>query len=156
MSASGSGGYGIRDANGADVAVVTALWREFRAETTEPDWRAGNPEAHLAALGDAIGTDLVLIAERQGEPVGLAVAEPRATGAGYLHILFVRPEVRRSGVAAALLREVAKRFKGQGLELLELDVLASNTGARSVYQRWGFSPVELTLAAPLGQLVDRL
>ncbi|MDP9262620.1 MAG: hypothetical protein M3O89_11705, partial [Actinomycetota bacterium] len=37
-----------------------------------------------------------------------------------------------------------------------LEVLASNGNARAVYERWGFAPVELTLAAPVEALVERL
>ena len=40
--------------------------------------------------------------------------------------------------------------------MLELEVLASNGDARAVYERWGFAPVELTLAAPVEALVERL
>ena len=47
------------------------------------------------------------------------------------------------------------RLRADGRTVLELDVLASNDTARSVYARWGFSLVELTLAAPLEALVDR-
>jgi ribosomal protein S18 acetylase RimI-like enzyme len=75
---------------------------------------------------------------------------------GYLHILFVRPVARRSGVAAALLREVATRFAQRGLKTLELDVLASNDRARLVYERWGLRIAELKLAAPVDGLIERL
>jgi ribosomal protein S18 acetylase RimI-like enzyme len=145
----------IRDATLADRDSVTCLWREFRKETPELAWRAGSPEHHVRALVEAIGTDFVLLVEREGDLAGLAVAEVRDERVGYLHILFVRPGARRSGVAAALLREVATRLAQRGLDLLELDVLASNDRARSVYERWGFLPVELNLAAPVDGLLDR-
>jgi hypothetical protein len=40
--------------------------------------------------------------------------------------------------------------------MVELEVLASNDEARSIYERWGFKPVELTLAASVAQLGQRL
>ncbi len=40
--------------------------------------------------------------------------------------------------------------------MLELEVLASNERARSVYERWGFAPAEITLAADIDTLVERL
>jgi ribosomal protein S18 acetylase RimI-like enzyme len=146
----------IRDATLADRDSVTCLWREFRQETPELAWRAGGPDDHVRALVEAIGTDFVLLAEREGDPAGLAVAEVRDERVGYLHILFVRPVARRSGVAAALLREVATRFAQRGLDTLELDVLASNDRARLVYERWGLRTAELKLAAPVDGLIDRL
>ncbi|MEK6275676.1 MAG: hypothetical protein AABM30_10100 [Actinomycetota bacterium] len=48
------------------------------------------------------------------------------------------------------------RLAPLGADVLELDVLASNDGARAVYERWGFSSIELTLAAPIDALVARL
>jgi ribosomal protein S18 acetylase RimI-like enzyme len=131
MAKGGFGGYAVRDADGEDMAVLTGLWREFRAQTPEPEWRAGTPDEHLDALAQAIRADVVLIAERQGEPVGFALAEVTSPGVGYLHILYVRPQVRRTGLAARLIRELARRFERQGVVLLELDVRASNTVARS-------------------------
>ena len=131
------GRFCIREATRSDRDSVTCLWREFSEEKPEPSWRAGNSEDHLRALVEAIGTDVVLLAEWKGEPAGLAVAEVRDDRVGYLHILLVRPGARRWGVAGALLREVATRFAERDLKLLELDVLASNDRARSVYERWG-------------------
>ena len=40
--------------------------------------------------------------------------------------------------------------------MLELEVSASNERGRSVYQRWGFTPAEITLAATIDELVERL
>ena len=151
------GGFRIRDATRSDRDCVTNLWCEFSEEKPGPSWRAGNSEDHVRALVEAIGTDVVLLAERKGgEPAGLAVAEVRDDVVGYLHILFARPDARRSGVATALLKEVATRFLERDLKLLELDVVASNDRARSVYERWGFRAVELKLAAPVEGLIDRL
>jgi hypothetical protein len=52
--------------------------------------------------------------------------------------------------------EVATRLGADGVQMLELDVLASNEAARAIYDGWGFEPVELRLAAPLDQLTQRL
>jgi len=73
-----------------------------------------------------------------------------------LDMLYVRPAVRGQGIAHELVREVAEQLRARGIEMLELEVLASNDNARAVYERWGFTPVELTLAAPVEALVERL
>ncbi len=49
-----------------------------------------------------------------------------------------------------------KHLRTAGAEMLELEVLASNQKAREIYERWGFTPVELILGAPVGQLKHRL
>lgn len=146
----------IRAATEDDVATVVELWREFKAQEHEPAWRDDAAEADLRELELAIGPDIVLLAEHDEQPIGLALADTRGKEVGYLHILYVRACARRSGVAAALVRETVKRLRADGRTVLELDVLASNKRARSVYERWGFSPAEVTLAAPLDTLVERL
>jgi GNAT superfamily N-acetyltransferase len=68
----------------------------------------------------------------------------------------IRPRARQLGVAAALVRATVDRLRAQGRDVLELEVLASNERARSVYERWGFEPAEVTLATNIGTLVERL
>jgi NADPH2:quinone reductase len=146
----------IRDATGDDVATVVELWREFEAEVPEPPWRDDESEIHLRELERAIATDIVLLAEQDARPVGLAVADSKSERVGRLHILYVRPSARQLGVAAALVRATVDRLAAQGRDTLKLEVLASNERARSVYERWGFVPAEMTLAAQIDTLVERL
>ena len=146
----------IRDATGDDVATVVELWREFEAEVPEPAWRDEDGETHLRELERAIGTDIVLLAEQDGRPVGLAVADSKSGRVGFLHVLYVRPCARQLGVAAALVRAAVDRLRAQGRDMLELEVLASNERARSVYERWGFAPAKMTLAVPIDTLVAQL
>jgi GNAT superfamily N-acetyltransferase len=146
----------IRDARGDDVATVVELWRDFEAEVPEPAWRDDQAEVRQRELECAIGTDIVLLAEQDARPVGLAVADTKGERVGFLHILYVRPSARQWGVAAALLRATVDRLRAQGRDMLELEVLASNERARSVYERWGFAPAEITLAADTDTLVERL
>jgi hypothetical protein len=42
------------------------------------------------------------------------------------------------------------------VEVLELDVLAANEAALAIYERWGFTPVQLNLGAPIAALEQRL
>jgi hypothetical protein len=69
----------IRDATGDDVATVVELWREFEAEAPEPAWRGDEAEIRQRELERAIGTDIVLLAEQDARPIGLAVADTRAS-----------------------------------------------------------------------------
>jgi len=147
----------IRPATTEDLPLVLDLWREFEVEVPDAEWRDDDSDHDVRELEAAVGKkDVVLIAEQDGVPVGLSVAEKSGERLGFLHILYVRPQARRSGVAADLVRETAARLREQGAEMLELEVLASNGGARSVYERWGFAPVELTLAAPVDALLERV
>ena len=142
----------IRTATPDDLALVRELWRAFEAEIPDAEWRDDDSQDDARALEQAIGEDVVLLAD----DVGLAVATKKGERMGFLDIVYVRPKARRSGVAAELVREAAAQLRARGADVLELEVLASNGDARSVYERWGFAPVELTLAAPIDTLVERL
>jgi GNAT superfamily N-acetyltransferase len=142
----------IRPATADDLPLVRELWQAFNAEIPDEPWREDDLAEDLAWLEHAIRDEIVLLA---GED-GLAVAQRKGERLGFLDVVYVRPEARRSGLAAQLVREVAARMRERGVEMLELEVLASNAEARAIYDRWGFKPVELTLGAPLAQLEQRL
>lgn len=142
----------IRDATSDDLPLIRELWRAFEEEIPDAEWRDDDSAHDLQKLEEALGREVTLLAD----DVGLAVAEKKGERLGYLHLLYVRPEARGTGVAAALVREVASRLRARGADVLELEVVASNAGARTVYERWGFQPVDLTLAAPIETLERRL
>ena len=142
----------IRTATTDDLALVRELWRAFDAEVPDAEWRDSDSAEDLREAEEAIGKEIVLLAD----DVGLAVAVTLGDRAGMLDMLYVRPRSRGQGIAHELVREVAEQLRTRGIEMLELEVLASNGNARAVYERWGFEPVELTLAAPVDALVERL
>ena len=142
----------IRTATQDDLALVRELWHEFSDEIPDAEWREDDSADDLRVVEEAIGKGVVLLAD----DVGLAVATKQGERLALLDILYVRPKARGSGVGRELVLEAAEQLRAQGIEILELEVLASNADARGVYERWGFSPVELTLAAPVESLVERL
>ena len=142
----------IRAATADDLPLVRELWQVFNAEIPDEPWRADDLEEDLAWLEQAIRDEIVLLA---GED-GLAVARRKGDRLGFLEVVYVRPEARRSGIGAELVREAVTRLHEAGAEVLELEVLASNTEARAIYERWGLKPVELKLGAPLAELEQRL
>jgi ribosomal protein S18 acetylase RimI-like enzyme len=147
----------IRTATPDDLPVVHELWLAFEAEIPDAPHRDSDSEEDLAALEATVRDGIVLLAGNDGEaPVGLAVARRTGDRVAFLDIVYVRPEARRSGVAGELVREAVSRLSAAGAETLELEVLASNTEATAIYERWGFAPVELTLAASLASLTTRL
>ena len=61
---------------------------------------------------------------------------------------------RRRGRGASSSASASTWLRAQGAEVLELEVLAvERGGARTIYERWGFAPVELRLAAPVDALL---
>jgi GNAT superfamily N-acetyltransferase len=142
----------IRPATVDDLQLVRELWQAFNTEIPDEPWREDDLAEDLAWLEQAIRDDVVLLADDDG----LAVARRKGERLGFLEVVYVRPQARRNGLAAQLVREVVSRLREAGAEMLELEVLASNAEARAIYERWGFKPVELTLGAPLAQLEQRL
>ncbi|HEY5694383.1 MAG TPA: GNAT family N-acetyltransferase [Gaiellaceae bacterium] len=142
----------IRPATPDDLPLVRELWTAFNTEIPDEPWREDDLAEDLDWLEQAVEEEIVLLADGDG----LAVARRRGEKLGFLEVVYVRPKARGKGLAAELVHEVASRLREAGAEMLELEVLASNAEARAIYERWGFKPVELTLAASLTQLGQRL
>ena len=87
-----------------------------------------------AALAPAIAAGQVLVADRAGLVVGMALFRPEG-GVTVLDRLYVVPAEQGGGVGSALLRAVVARMPGRPLRL---GVLAGNVDARAFYTRHGF------------------
>jgi ribosomal protein S18 acetylase RimI-like enzyme len=146
----------IRAATPDDVPALQDLWREFGREIPDMPYRDEDQDEELQEIADLVGEGIVLVAEQDGEAVGLALGRRTGQKVYELRDLFVQQAARRSGVASELMHEFVAQAGAAGAEVIELDVLASNAEARAVYERWGFKPVELKLGAPIAQLEQRL
>ncbi|WP_142848718.1 GNAT family N-acetyltransferase [Telmatospirillum sp. J64-1] len=88
-----------------------------------------------------------LIAEKEGQAAGYILFFPtwsswQGRSGVMIHDLWVRPEARRSGIGAALLKAVAAQAVRRGCTRLDLDVLDWNTGAQDFYARMGLERLE--------------
>ncbi len=84
-----------------------------------------------------------LIAERNGEPLGMALFFPHystwtGTPALYLEDLFIVPEARGTGAGFALMQALARIAEQRGWARLDLSVLDWNP-AREFYHRLGMT-----------------
>lgn len=147
----------IRRATADDLALLEELWREFETEVPEPPYREQEAKDELAELpGYLEDGALALLAELDGAPAGYALARLDSSQVCHLSDLFVRPAARRRGLAKALLARVCEWGDAQGADVLTLEVLSTNTDARAMYDRIGFTEETATLVAPLGRLSERL
>lgn len=137
----------IRPATPADRAAVHALYKAFWDERPPPAHVVWEDE--LAEVDDYLERHVVLLAEEEGVPVGLALAQVKKGPIGYLSDLYVRPEFRRRGLARALIVEVAAHL---GVPTLTLNVDVANDGARAAYRRLGFREESLNLEIDTAQL----
>jgi GNAT superfamily N-acetyltransferase len=136
----------IRAAAPGDVPLILAFVREL-AEYEGLSHEAVAAESALAAslFGPRPAAE-VLIAERDGSPVGFALFFSNySTFLGrpgiYLEDLYVRPEARRQGVGRALLARMARIAVERGCRRLEWAVLDWNVDAVGFYERLGAKPM---------------
>jgi ribosomal protein S18 acetylase RimI-like enzyme len=142
----------IRIATEDDLPLVRDLVREFNAEVADAPWRDDDVEEDLDSIEQTLAVGGVLLADEDG----IAVVRASGSKAATVDLLHVRAAARRQGIATALMREAVSLARGLGAEVLELEVLTSNAPARTMYERWGFEPFELLVAAPLATLEPRL
>jgi ribosomal protein S18 acetylase RimI-like enzyme len=146
----------VRSATLDDLSALEELWRAFEAEVPPPAHENADLATELEEIRAIVESGLGWLAEANGTPVGMALARRRGPRVGRITDLYVRPAARRSGVAEALIRAVAARFATDGVDTVDLEVMASNSAARAVYARWGFREEVLVLAAPAAALAERL
>lgn len=130
----------IRAATKDDRALILELRAEFEAEVPNQLWDDDDADYEWTH---------VLLAD----DVGFAGLDRKGDRTWLLDILYVRPAARGAGLGRELLRAAAAYVQEQGAEMLALEVLESNAGARRLYDRLGFSTVERLLAAPVAGLV---
>lgn len=148
----------VRRAGPEDLEAVAAMWRELDHELPPPLHEGPeDPERELAEVAEILAGEVAFLAEDDaGRPVGFALARRRPDGRATLTDLYVRRHARRSGVATSLMREVVDAVRALGAEHLDLEVLASNSVARSLYARWGFREDVIVMTCPLAELEARL
>ncbi len=131
----------LREATIADVDAIFAMAHELAVfEELEGNFVA-KPEDYLEALFGPQSPATVIVAEIDGEPVGMALyVRTFSTFLGrtgiWLEDLFVREHARRRGIASLLLEELQRRTSGR----VEWEVLDWNQGAIELYERAGASP----------------
>ncbi len=146
----------VRAATEADLPALEELWRAFEREVPPPRHHDVDHETELAEIREIVDSGLAFVAENEDGVVGFALARRTGARSGRLTDLYVAPDARRGGVASALAGAVVETLAPPGVEHLELEVLASNVEARTVYHRWGFTEDQLILVAPTSALQERL
>jgi GNAT superfamily N-acetyltransferase len=105
---------------------------------------AGIGPARVEVMARAAGAKAVILARLGERPAGVlfvAMAGALAGSPAMVHALEVRPEARRAGVAALLLRAAATWAQAEGAAELSLVVTLANAPARALYARLGMTEV---------------
>jgi len=152
---------GVRPAEPADVLFITGL-AERLAEVSRLPWlpqaatdrfAAGGCHQAAAAIGQP-GHVVLVASGGAGERLGFVHAhldENVFTGevVGYVSVVAVTAAAAGIGVGRQLMAAAEVWASQQGCVLITLEVFASNTVARSVYERLGYREQTLRLAKQL-------
>jgi ribosomal protein S18 acetylase RimI-like enzyme len=136
----------IRRATAADATAIARLLHDFNVEFEDPT----PPAPELAGYCERLlrdGAMTVLLAGAEpGASDGLALLRlrPPWTGAeeAYLQELYVVPARRRQGIGEALLEATIAAARGAAATSLDLNTGATDTGARALYEKLGFTNEE--------------
>lgn len=138
----------IREADWSDPAQGAAVVEIINTYAQEPvEGGRPLPEDVQARLADGLASHpsaFALLAFDGDQPVGVAVCmEGFSTFAARplinVHDLAVMPTHRGRGIGSALLAAVSNRAKSTDCCKVTLEVRSSNTNARRLYERLGFT-----------------
>ena len=148
----------IRPATKNDQDLIHELWTEFEAELPEPDYLRESWEDAWTDLAQTVREGVALIAEEEGRALGFVFCALGDRGRRTAHVtdIYVRPDARNKGIGRALLGGILDPARSAGLEHVSLEVLIGNSDARRLYERLGFTPMDVFMVAPLDALADRL
>ena len=116
-----------------------AFGSTLAAEQDRPDreW------AGRLAAGMDEHSQLPLVVELNGEPIGLAWSRVDSVDPRLAHIyqMWVDPAHRGRGAARLLMETIVDWARANGVSTLELDVTCDNLAATQLYRTMGFVPV---------------
>jgi ribosomal protein S18 acetylase RimI-like enzyme len=148
----------IRPATKADQELIRELWTEFTSELPEPEYLRESWEDAWSDLAQTVRKGVALIAEAEGRAVGFVFCVLGDRGRKTAHVtdIYVRPDARNKGIGRALLTGILEPARSAGLDHASLEVLISNDNARRLYERLGFTPMDVFMVAPIDALAERL
>jgi aminoglycoside 6'-N-acetyltransferase I len=148
----------IRRATKDDQELIRELWVEFEGELPGPDYLRESWEDAWSDLARTVQNGVGLIAEEDGRAVGFVFCVLGDRGRRTAHVtdIYVRPDARNKGIGRALLAGILEPARAAGLDHASLEVLIRNSDARRLYERLGFTPMDVFMVAPLGALADQL
>jgi ribosomal protein S18 acetylase RimI-like enzyme len=148
----------IRPAKKNDQDLIRELWLEFEAELPGPDYLRESWEDAWSDLAQTVREGVALVAEEDGRAVGFVFCVLGDRGRKTAHVtdIYVRPEARSKGIGRALLAAILEPAREAGLAHVSLEVLMRNSEARRLYERLGFTPMDVFMVAPVDALAERL
>ncbi|WP_086828739.1 GNAT family N-acetyltransferase [Allokutzneria sp. NRRL B-24872] len=153
-------GNKIRPAEPSDIPALTELSVELHSHAAQYGMVTDRPYARElleTSVREAVeaGDGLTMVAEQDGEVIGLVEAMvgeraawmkgmTSASPAAYIAKLFVRPDVRASGVGGALVTDVHAKLDERGVSATLLEHVLHNEFSTPFWYRHGYRPLWTT------------
>jgi ribosomal protein S18 acetylase RimI-like enzyme len=116
----------------SDAPLIAAMSRRLVESGLTPSWPAERVARHICNA-----ESVVLTAKRSGALLGFAIMQFGDTTA-HLNLLAVNPGQQRRGLGRALLAWLEQSAVVAGTFLIELELRATNLGARAFYEQLGY------------------
>src|SRR6185312_8934376 len=126
----------IRAIDESDEETVIALWTAVFGYSAPH-----NQPAAVIRCKLAVQRDLFFVALLDGMLVGTVMGGYDGHR-GWVYALAVAPEVRHRGIGTALIRHVERALKERRCPKVNLQVLASNAGTVTFYEKLGYGVEE--------------
>lgn len=141
----------IRRIEPDDNSAVAAIIRDVMFEFGAVGCGYSSEDTEIDSMYEAYSADnaAFYVIEDQGKILGCGGMGPLKggdPGVCELRKMYFLPELRGSGLGTKLLRLILQDARNAGFHLCYLETLGNMTGARQLYMKQGFEPIE----APLG------
>jgi putative acetyltransferase len=132
----------IRDALPADIEQVRKMFLEYQAGLGVDLCFQGFPQ-ELAALPGAYARPAgrLLLAESQGQALGVIALRPLPAGDCEMKRLYVRPAGRGLGLGRQLTAALIEEARAVGYKKILLDTLPTMSEAQQLYRSLGFAEI---------------
>jgi ribosomal protein S18 acetylase RimI-like enzyme len=141
----------------ADAADVGRLLHDFNSEYD--DYTPG-PQAMAKRIAELLASGDVLVLLAGSGPDGLALLRLRPslwseTLDCYLEELYVVPDRRGQGLGQALMEAAIETARKEGAAHMDLGTAETDTAARALYEKLGFSRTEGKPDGPVNYFYER-
>jgi ribosomal protein S18 acetylase RimI-like enzyme len=147
----------VRRAGVEDAEAVGRLLHDFNSEYD--DYTPG-PEAMGKRIGELLGSGDILVLIGGDGPDGLALLRFRPSLWSesldcYLEELYVVPGLRGKGLGQALMEAAIETARTEGATYMDLGTAETDTAARALYEKLGFSRTEGKPDGPVNYFYER-
>jgi ribosomal protein S18 acetylase RimI-like enzyme len=149
--------HAIRRAEIVDAEDVGRLLHDFN---TEYDDYTPGPEAMGKRIAELLDSGDVTVLLGGAGPDGLALLRFRPslwseTLDSYLEELYVVPDLRGQGLGRALMEAAMETARAEGAGYMDLGTAETDTAARALYEKLGFSRTEGKPDGPVNYFYER-